>query len=223
MNKVKTVIFDLDGTLASTSLDMAKTTQRVLEKYGVSEIDQEIAERFVGNGISKYMQRMREFFGISEGSPEEDTEAFLVDYDENCCVYTTLRQGVKDVLCELSAAGLHIAVATMKARTPALRIIRELEIDSFASFILTGDEMHKPKPDPWFVFECAKHFDCDPEECMMVGDALTDVNAAVAAEAVSVAVLGGYCERDAILKSEAKYKLETMEELLTLPELGLTE
>lgn len=216
MGRIKLVVFDLDGTLADTLPDIAGALEKVTAKYGEYGDLQQLVRKSIGNGAKKLVERVFDALGISKEHLEEDLAEYRALYAKDSCIDTVLYPNTLKVLEELKKRGIAMAVATMKPRESTKEVLEKMGIADYFSLVLSADDMQAPKPDPWSVYTCAKHVGVSPEQALMIGDSMTDVGAGKASGAVSVAVLGGYSDREKMLKSGADYLVEEIGALLPI-------
>lgn len=216
MGRIKLVVFDLDGTLADTLPDIAGALEKVTAKYGEYGDLQQLVRKSIGNGAKKLVERVFDALGISKEHLEEDLAEYRALYAKDSCIDTVLYPNTLKVLEELKKRGIAMAVATMKPRESTKEVLEKMGIADYFSLVLSADDMQAPKPDPWSVYTCAKHVGISPEQALMIGDSMTDVGAGKASGAVSVAVLGGYSDREKMLKSGADYLVEEIGALLPI-------
>ena len=216
MGRIKLVVFDLDGTLADTLPDIAGALEKVTAKYGEYGDLQQLVRKSIGNGAKKLVERVFDALGISKEHLEEDLAEYRALYAKDSCIDTVLYPNTLKVLEELKKRGIAMAVATMKPRESTKEVLEKMGIADYFSLVLSADDMQAPKPDPWSVYTCAKHEGVSPEQALMIGDSMTDVGAGKASGAVSVAVLGGYSDREKMLKSGADYLVEEIGALLPI-------
>ena len=216
MGRIKLVVFDLDGTLADTLPDIAGALEKVTAKYGEYGDLQQLVRKSIGNGAKKLVERVFDALGISKEHLEEDLAEYRALYAKDSCIDTVLYPNTLKVLEELKKRGIAMAVATMKPRESTKEVLEKMGIADYFSLVLSADDMQAPKPDPWSVYTCAKHVGVSPEQALMIGDSMTDVGAGKASGAVSVAVLGGYSDREKMLKSGTDYLVEEIGALLPI-------
>ena len=215
-NQVKLVIFDLDGTLADTIPDIAAAISKTIAKYGDFGNIEDLTRRSIGNGARKLMERVYDGLGISKAELDADLKAYEALYARENCIDTVLYPHTMQVLEGLKARGIKMAVATMKPRGATWGVLENLGVVPFMEHIFSADDMAAPKPDPWSVVESARRVGVLPEECMMVGDSMTDVGSGINAGAVSVAVMGGYYDQEKMRHSGAMYSICDIGEVLTI-------
>ena len=124
----KAVLFDMDGTLLDTLEDLRDSTNHVLRQMGYPERSLEEMRRFVGNGAEKQIRR-----AVPEGTSEEKImetlAAYRAYYQDHCQIKTRVYDGLLDMLSELKAKGIKLAVVSNKpdsaacaaSRTPTWR------------------------------------------------------------------------------------------------------
>src|SRR5437879_3414110 len=107
------LIFDLDGTLIDSRLDLAHSVNAMLEHMGKAPLSHEAIFSYVGNGAPLLVQRAMGP-GVSEDDLRVALEFFLAWYGEHALDYTVLYPGVRESLVQLHGAGLKLAVLTNK-------------------------------------------------------------------------------------------------------------
>ena len=184
-------VFDLDGTLADTLQDIARSLNRALSGVGRAPLDPGTVRGYVGNGARVLVER-----ALGEGSGKEEVERafarFLEDYGANCLVSTRLYPGVAETLEGLERAGRRLAVLTNKPSAPAVRILEGLGAGRFFESIVGGDRMPRKKPDPSGLLGIIESARAAPPRTLLVGDTDIDMATARAAGARSAWVPYGF-------------------------------
>ena len=98
---------------------------------------------------------------------------------------------VREVLAQLIAGGRNVGLATNDAEEAAREQLELMEIEQQFSFVAGYDSGHGAKPGPGMVIAFAKQLDLPPAQVAMVGDSANDMNAALAAGALPIAVASG--------------------------------
>ena len=172
---VRLLIFDLDGTLIDSRLDLVHSVNATLDHMGRAPLPHELIESYVGNGVAVLMRRA---FG-SEAS-DSDIEAaqafFLSYYREHMLDNTVLYPGVRESLECLSACTL--AVLTNKPVRFSEDILAGLGVAKHFKAVYGGDSFVRKKPDPIAVNLMLRDLDLRPAQAMMVGDSAVDVRTA---------------------------------------------
>ncbi len=203
---MRTVIFDLDGTLADTSGDLIAAANACFRQMGLGDVlvpgeDAGIALRG-GKMMLKHGLHRRDRFDA------EVVEAYypvlLEAYEAAIDTHTVLYPGAMQAVHALRDGGYGVGICTNKPEALADLLLRRLGIrDAFASMI-GADTLPVRKPDPEPLREAARRAGGDPAQCVLIGDSDTDRNTARAAGVPSVLVTFGPSGADmAALKPEA--------------------
>ncbi len=123
---IRLAVFDLDGTLINSIEDIAAAANYALIKCGFGTYKVSEYNYFVGNGLSRLLYRI-----IPEKSRDEETilmikEFFSDYYTKNSCVKTYIYNGISNLLKELSANGIKLAVASNKPDNFTKEIVKKL-------------------------------------------------------------------------------------------------
>jgi phosphoglycolate phosphatase len=203
---MRTVIFDLDGTLADTSEDLLAAANDCFCQMGhgnvlVSGEDAGIALR----GGKMMLRRGLERLNLFDAAVVEQYYPVLLDsYREAIDTHTVLYPGAMDAVQALQEAGYGVGICTNKPEALADLLLRRLGVrDAFASMV-GADTLPVRKPDPEPLREAARRAGGDPARCVLIGDSDTDRNTARAAGVPSVLVTFGPSGADmASLQPEA--------------------
>ena len=191
-----TLVFDLDGTLADTAIDLIGTLNVLMKRMGAPEVPVDRARDVVGAGARAMIQRGLALGGrtVSDLDIETLFQEFLVHYAENIAVKTELYPGVRAVLDRLALAGYRLAVCTNKPEEHSIRLLAALGVaDRFGS-ICGRDTFAYAKPDPRHLTLTVEKAGGDPGHAIMIGDSRTDVDTARAAGLPVIAVSFGYTD-----------------------------
>jgi phosphoglycolate phosphatase len=189
-------VFDLDGTLADTALDLVATLNVVLEREGLPPLSIEEGRAVVGAGARALIERGIAVAGreVAPAHLDELHRLFLAYYSEHLCDCTRLFPGVVQALDQLQAAGFRLAVCTSKNEAYSVDVLRGLGIaDRFAA-VCGRESFPYVKPDPRHLLLTIKQAGGDPARAIMVGDSLTDIATARAAGIPIIAVTFGYSD-----------------------------
>lgn len=173
---MKTVLFDLDGTLVASGADLAHAVNLTRRAFGLPARPEPEIVACIGSGIRKLVER-----AIPElpGRVDELLALQLRNYREHCLDRTALYPGVAETLAKLNAGGFRLAVVTNKHAALARGILAGLGVlDAFRT-VVGGDECPAMKPDPAPLLLAAERMGAslDPAD-WMVGDNETDLGAA---------------------------------------------
>ena len=188
---IRTVLFDLDGTLVDSAPDLAGATNEMLVARGLPEVPFERLRPMVGAGA-------RGMMGVAFGvSPKEMTfpalrDEFFDRYERRLLRATRPFDGVAAMLQALSDDGLSWGIVTNKSERFALPLARGLGWSERAAAVVGGDTTPYSKPHPEPLLEAARRAGVAPGECVYVGDDARDVLAGRAAGMPTIAVRWGY-------------------------------
>jgi phosphoglycolate phosphatase len=172
---VRLLIFDLDGTLIDSSLDLVHSVNATLDHLGRRQLPHETIESYVGNGVAMLMRR-----ALGEPVDEEELQRaqvfFLSYYRMHMLDNTVLYPGVSEALESLD--GLDMAVLTNKPVRFSEGILEGLGIAQYFSFVYGGNSFENKKPDPIGVHTLLRDLSASPGQAMMVGDSAVDVRTA---------------------------------------------
>jgi len=194
-NGVRTVLFDLDGTLADTAPDLVYAVNCVLEEEGRRPLTLEALRPTVslgGNAMLEYA------FGEGEDHPRfaARRERFLAVYRDNVATRTHLFPGMAQVLEALEAQGRNWGIVTNKTSWLTEPLVAALNLTERAACVVSGDTLERAKPHPAPLFYACERAGTDPRHCVFVGDAPKDIEAGRRAGMRTLVALFGYLPRD---------------------------
>ncbi|MDR0513051.1 MAG: HAD family hydrolase [Treponema sp.] len=212
--KYKGIIFDLDGTLADTLLDIGAATNRALAARGFGEHAPESYVSRVGWGIKQVA-----FLSLPQDAQNEETAALVAEdsvrfYAESPLAHTRPYPGILELLGELRRRKVKMVVLTNKPDPIAQMVVAGLFPNgTFES--VRGEVFGKPrKPDPACVWEMLIDLELTPADVIFVGDSEVDVQTAVASGCFPMGVSWGYRPLDVIEKAGARRIIDKPHELL---------
>lgn len=188
---IQAVLFDLDGTLADTAPDMARTVNLMRTRRGLEDVPLAQVRPHVSQGARGMICSA---FGITPEHPDfmPMREEFLALYSGNLCVDTRLFPGMETLLGDLESRAISWGVVTNKFERFARPLIEALGLTSRVAIVVGGDTCPRAKPFPDPLLYAADKIGVAPAETLYVGDDVRDVQAARAA-GMSVVVAGyGY-------------------------------
>lgn len=191
---MKTVVFDLDGTLADTSGDLIAAANACFRDMGAGNLLDPATDAGTALRDGRAMLRLGMIrMGRAEDDPLIDAyyADLLTHYARDIDTHTRLYDGAMAAVTELKARGYLVAICTNKPEGLARELLTRLGVlDSFAA-LLGADSLAVRKPDPEHLFETARRAGGDPARCVLVGDSDTDRNTSRAAGVPSILVTFG--------------------------------
>jgi phosphoglycolate phosphatase len=204
------VVFDLDGTLIDSRLDIASSANHALAAHGYTTLSVDEISSYVGDGARWLLARAARL-EPSAAALEALLATFIAHYVEHPTDHTQLLPGAREALAELSH--LPLALCTNKPRAIADRVLDNLRLHGLFRTVVGGGDLPKNKPDPLPLRHIAGVLGLSPAELVMVGDGAQDIACAKAAGAHSVGVEGGMQGRERLLGSEPDVLLQSLFEL----------
>ena len=212
MNKLKALIFDLDGTLLDTLDDLMAADNYALEKYGYPSRTKVEVRKFVGNGLGKLVSR-----SIPKGEDNPDYEKVLNSlkeyYEVHCLDQTHPYEGVIELLKQVKKDYL-VAIVSNKPDPQ----VKQLADKFFPGLIdITSGEKPgvKRKPAPDTVNEVLNKLKLDPDQAIYIGDSEVDFQTSVNAHLRCISVAWGFRDPDFLTEIGATDIINKPAELLT--------
>src|SRR5215470_7421731 len=175
---IKFLIFDLDGTLIDSRLDLIHSINAMLRHCGRPELPGDVIAAYVGDGAPMLVRR-------ALGDPEDEVfvhralEFFLSYYREHKLDRTHVYAGIHQALATIRDGGdghpRKMAVLSNKPVGPSRAIVEALGLGEFFSQVYGGNSFPTKKPDPSGPQALLKEVGCGPKETVIVGDSSIDV------------------------------------------------
>ena len=181
---MKTVIFDLDGTLADTSGDLIAAANACFEGMGHAAPLDETADMLTAFHGGRAMLRLgfsRLDGNFAEADIDRGYPAFLTLYAENIDVKTILYPGTLDAVEALRTQGYKVGICTNKPEGLAETLLQRLGVRDMFGSLIGADTLPVRKPDPAPFTASVTRAGGDPAQSLLVGDTETDVMTARAA------------------------------------------
>lgn len=191
---IRTLVFDLDGTLADTAPDVVAAINRVLAAEQVDPLSLEEAWSFIGLGGRVLIERA--FARVGRHINPEQREAFFEDflrfYNANIVDQTQLFPGAQACLGRARARGQSLAICSNKREYSAKLVLEKLGVLKDFAFVCGQDTFSAQKPDPTPLWETLKRVGGSVDSAVMIGNSPTDVATARAAGVPVIVVDFGY-------------------------------
>jgi phosphoglycolate phosphatase len=196
MNEIRTLVFDLDGTLAQTAGDLIGALNFVLAGQGVDAVPVAAARSLLGADARALIQRGYARAGREISATKLDAlfTQFLKYYNAHIADNSWLFPGVEACLDACAAAGWRLAVCTNKLEHSSHLLLGKLGIAQRFQFVCGQDTFGAAKPDPRPLVETIRKLGGDLGGAIMVGDSVTDIRTARAAGTSVIAVDFGYTD-----------------------------
>jgi phosphoglycolate phosphatase len=175
-HSIELVIFDLDGTLIDSRLDLIHSVNAMLRHFGRPELPGDVVASYVGDGAPMLVRR-------ALGDPDDEKffkqglQFFLEYYREHKLDYTHVYPGIPEALEQIRANGTtrKMAVLSNKPVNPSRAIVEALGLADFFVKVYGGNSFETKKPDPLGVKTLLKETATPPANAVIVGDSSIDV------------------------------------------------
>ena len=176
---IQLVIFDLDGTLIDSRLDLVHSVNAALRHIGRPELPEDVIASYVGDGAPILIQRALGGEEVDEALVRKGLEFFLSYYREHKLDHTTVYPGVAEALTAIqnSQNGVRrkMAVLSNKPVVPSRAIVEALGLGPFFSQVYGGNSFATKKPEPEGVRTLLEEHGARPDQTVIVGDSHTDI------------------------------------------------
>ncbi len=209
---IKTVLFDLDGTLLDTNDLIIQSFKHTYKKHLDKHVeDHDIIKNF-GEILLTTLKRECPYCS------DEALETYRSFQVENFDKLITIHTGVKDAIKKLYEKGYKLGVVTSRIHESAVRGLDHFGLTEYFGSIITADSTNKHKPDPTSAYMALESLGGTSKETVFVGDSPYDVLCAKNAGMVSVAVSWSALPKEMYMQHNPDYVVDTMEELVELIE-----
>lgn len=212
---IRTVLFDLDGTLLDTAPDLAEALNAVLVENNRTPLPYEAIRPVVSHGGIALIELG---FELEQSDPAFDPlrQRLLEIYRENISRLTRPFPGITELLEKLEKRGLGWGVVTNKPGWLTDPLLKDLDLYDRAVAVVSGDTLDERKPHPAPMLYACELADSEPGQCVYIGDAQRDIEAGINAGMHTLVALFGYLqEQDDPRNWQADDMIETPMELLT--------
>jgi phosphoglycolate phosphatase len=176
---IKLVIFDLDGTLIDSRLDLVHSVNAALRHIGRDPLPDGLIASYVGDGAPILIQRALGGEAVDDAIVRQGLQYFLSYYREHKLDHTTVYEGIREALASVqqSSNGMprKMAVLSNKPVGPSRAIVEALGMGAFFTQIYGGNSFATKKPDPEGARKLLEESGVNPEETAIVGDSHVDV------------------------------------------------
>jgi phosphoglycolate phosphatase len=192
---IRTVLFDLDGTLLDTAPDLADALNTVLVEQGQAPLPFEHIRPVVSHGGIALIELG---FRLERSDPAfESLRQRLLDvYRANLSARTRPFPGIPELLDTIEARGLNWGVVTNKPGWLTDPLLQELELFDRAVCVVSGDTLDERKPHPAPMLYACELAGSTPEQCVYLGDAQRDIEAGINAGMHTLVALFGYIQAE---------------------------
>lgn len=213
---IKTVLFDLDGTITDSGPGIVNSVAYTLDKYGFPYNNKKELEIFVGPPLAEQFEI---FMGCSKEEGIRAVDVYREYYSAKGIFENSVYDGIEDMLKRLKQDGYKVVMATSKPERMAKIIADHFDIEKYFDFI-GGAHMDGRRTDKKEVIEYVLENSGvkDTDEVIMVGDRKYDVIGAHELGIKCIAVLFGYGSKEELVEAEADFLAETPDKIADIIE-----
>ena len=195
-HSIKLVIFDLDGTLIDSRLDLVHSVNAALRHIGRPELPDEVIASYVGDGAPILIQRALGGEAVEESLIRQGLEFFLSYYRAHKLDHTTVYAGIPEALAAIQGSSngspRKMAVLSNKPVVPSRAIVDALGLGQFFSQVYGGNSFASKKPDPEGARKLLEEYGVQPHQAAMIGDSHVDVDTGRNAGMFTIGVTYGF-------------------------------
>jgi phosphoglycolate phosphatase len=215
-HSIKLVIFDLDGTLIDSRLDLVHSVNAALRHINRPELPDDVIASYVGDGAPVLIQRALGPEAVDEALIRKGLEFFLHYYREHKLDHTTIYPGIQEALASIESSGngvpRKLAVLSNKPVNPSRAIVEALGLGRYFMQIYGGNSFATKKPDPEGALKLVSEAGLRPEQAAIVGDSHVDIRTGRNAGLFTVAVKYGFAPHTLEVESP-DIEIDTPQEL----------
>lgn len=211
-------LFDLDGTLVDTRVDIAEAVNHVLRLHARPVAGLTTVISWVGDGLDDMMARA--FMTADAEFIDELVDEFRTYYSGHCTDFSHLYEGCDKTLASLQEQGVHLSVLTNKPEDLSLEILRRLGILQYFEHVVGPMDPDLRKPNPLNLLSLVRDVGTTTAKTLMVGDSRNDILVAHNAGVASCGCTFGYAGRGGLAPLKPTYMVDALPQILalTIPE-----
>ena len=216
MNKINTVIFDMDGTVLNTLDDLTDAVNYVFSKFDLPARDKEDYRKFFGNGIG-YAMKCAAPEGTDDALFDKMVPIFRDYYNEHCLDKTAPYEGILDLMKALYDKGYKMAIVSNKIDS-AVKELNERFFSKYVSVAIGEKPRIRRKPAADTVIAALKELGSFRDEAIYVGDSEVDLQTARNSGLPCIAVLWGFRDKEMLIENGATTFAATPSEVIDILE-----
>jgi len=191
---IRTILFDLDGTLLDTAPDLAFALNTVLLEQQLDPLPDDKIRPWISFGTTILIKNA---FGLTdeESVPEPLRQSLLTHYAEHIADQTRLFPGMDEVLETIEKTGKQWGIVTNKPASLTEPLLQQLGLASRSVCNISGDSLPQRKPHPAQLLHACQLAQTPPKACIYIGDAERDIEAGQRAGMRTLIALYGYIDK----------------------------
>lgn len=198
---IRAVLFDLDGTLVDSLEDLTAAVNHIRSAFSHPPLAADAVRLKIGKGARNLVQQTLP--GTTDADIDRALNLFLEFNRQHIADRSRLYPGIADLLRDVSARNIKLAVISNKNEDLSSLILQALGINDLFETVCGGDSYPERKPSPLPLLKVAEILGVAPHECIMVGDSINDIQAAQRANIASIACTWGYGSTEELTGADA--------------------
>ncbi len=190
------IAFDLDGTLLDSADDLINTLNILLKDLNIPLVKRSNIKNLVGNGALAMIKKAFLLNKIEKNKIELEIlkDKFLSVYKKNYANKSKLFPYAKEILTKLRLKGYEMIIVSNKPEYYVKKIIHHFHINHFFSAVSGGDTFKYRKPDPRHLYETIKLTGNKNQNCIFIGDSISDALCAKNSKSKLILLKHGYSD-----------------------------
>jgi phosphoglycolate phosphatase len=210
--KISLIVYDFDGTLVDTLFDIADAVNLSLSELGLRTLSRDTICKYVGKGVERLMEQSIK--GTDCADLPLAVKLFRKHYSENLMNHTRFYPFGREILDHF--CNKKQAICSNKPEDFVRRILVSLESQNLFDAIIGGDSLKSKKPDPEGLLHLLDHFQCPPEQAVLIGDSPVDIETGKRAGVYTCVVNFGFGDPKEISMTEPDCSIDHLSELKNL-------
>lgn len=201
----KTLILDFDGTIADTRESIVQSMKFVADRLHIKDIDDTCIKSLIGLPIKTTFEKI---FQLDEKLIQDAIFFYRNHYNNTAIDTISLFENVKDALLDFHHKGVNLTIASSKGKKALIEILIKQNIDDLFSFVGGEEDVRNKKPAPDMVNLIIDRYHCLPNECLVVGDTVFDIEMGKRAHADTCGVTYGNNTREQLENKRPNYIID---------------
>jgi phosphoglycolate phosphatase len=211
---METIILDFDGTIADTRSSIIQTIQKVAAVFGLHDVDESEIKDLIGLPLKDTIIRVLHL--SDEKDLQNAIKLYRTIFNEFCLDAVALYPNVKNTLETLFSNGVTITVASSRGKDSLLILLKKLGIIEYVTLILGEEDVENKKPAPDVVLRILKETKTLPENALVVGDTIYDIEMGQRAECLTCGVTYGNHSEIHLKKQGADFIINDFIKLISI-------
>jgi len=210
-SEIDLVIFDLDGTLIDSAMDLAISLDLAMREEGLRSLNIDELLKRISVGSKNLLRELVNDDRIAE---KRVFDYYIKHYSQRMFDNTKLYPNVNELLELLKSKT--VALLSNKREEPCKVILKYFKIDHHFKMVLGGDSLPLKKPSPEPILHICRELGIAPERTLMIGDSPVDLEAGALAGTKTIGILEGLTPEDVMKKSNANIFLKKVGDIIAL-------